>query len=210
MNLMTFSEYEQNSKMMQLIEGDCLRTKVGELLHMTKVNCSMDNVEKLVLVLSIVNETLFGRRYERIAFLVRLLIHISIVKALMHFWDPGFKCFTFRDVNMTPTIEEYALILNFINERHKVYFRQRIKDTTVDVAKLLHLGQVDQYRTTNRGFNWKLIETKLKEIKDKGKLREERYQTVAFAIFGFVWFPLEVVSIISVEATNAFVEYERT
>lgn len=75
---------------------------------------------------------------------------------------------------MTPTIEEYAQILNFPNDPHKVYFRQRNRDMTIKVTKLLHLDQVDQYRTTNKGFKWKLIETKLKANKDGGKLREER------------------------------------
>jgi hypothetical protein len=55
-----------------------------------------------------------------------------------------------------------------------VYFRQRIGDMTIKVTKLLHLDQVDQYRTTNEGFKWKLIETKLKANKDGGKLREKR------------------------------------
>jgi hypothetical protein len=44
---------------------------------------------------------------------------------------------------MTPTIEEYAQILNFLNDHHKVYFRQRIENTTAEVAKLLYLNQVD-------------------------------------------------------------------
>jgi hypothetical protein len=55
-----------------------------------------------------------------------------------------------------------------------VYFIQRIEGMTIEIAKLLHLDQVDQYRTTNEGFKWKLIETKLKANKDGGKLREKR------------------------------------
>jgi len=75
---------------------------------------------------------------------------------------------------MTPIIEEYAQILNFPNDPHKVYFRQRIGDMTIKVTKLLHLDQVDQYRTINEGFQWKPIEAKLKANKDRGKLKEER------------------------------------
>jgi hypothetical protein len=50
----------------------------------------------------------------------------------------------------------------------------------IEVAKLLRLDQVDWYKTTNRGFKWKLIEIKLKADKDKGKLTEERYPAIAF------------------------------
>jgi dUTPase len=74
----------------------------------------------------------------------------------------------FGDIDLTPTIKEYAQILNFSNEPHKVYFRQRIGDMITEVTKLLHLDKVNQYRMTNRGFKWKLIETKLKVNKDEG------------------------------------------
>ena len=61
----------------------------------------------------------------------------------MHFWDPSYRCFTFGDIDMTPTLKEYAQILIFPNDLYKVYFRQRIESTTAVVAKLLHLDQVD-------------------------------------------------------------------
>jgi hypothetical protein len=79
---------------------------------------------------------------------------------------------------------------------------------TIEIAKLLHLDQVDQYRTTNEGFKWKFIETKLKTDKDEWNLGEERYQVDVLVIFGFVLFPLEAAGIISVEFANAFVQYE--
>jgi hypothetical protein len=49
----------------------------------------------------------------------------------------------FRDIDMTPTIKEYAQILNFPNNPYKVYFRQRIENTTTKVVKLLHPDQSD-------------------------------------------------------------------
>ena len=90
-----------------------------------------------------------------------------------------------------------------------MYFRQRIGDMTAGVTKLLHLDRFNQYRTTNGWFKWKLNETKLKIDKDKGKLGEERYQTIAFAIFGLVLFLSEAAGIISVKAANVFAEYEQ-
>jgi hypothetical protein len=55
-----------------------------------------------------------------------------------------------------------------------------------------------------------MIENKLKTDKEKGKLGEERYQIIAFAIFGLVLFPSEAAGIISIEAANAFLEFEET
>jgi hypothetical protein len=64
---MTFFEYRKKSKMMQLVERNFPRTKVRELPHMTKVHSSVNNMENLMSVLGYVDETLFKRRYERIA-----------------------------------------------------------------------------------------------------------------------------------------------
>jgi len=196
--------------MMQLVEGDCSRTKVEELPHITKVHCFIDSINKLAPILGYIDENLFEKKYGRIAHLVRILVQISTVKALMHFWDPSYRCFTFGDVDMTPTLEEYAQILSFPNDPYKVYFRQRIESTAAVVAKLLHLEQVDRYMTSNGGFKWKMIESKLKTDKEKGKLGEERYQIIVFAIFRLVLFPSEAAGIISIEAANAFLEFEQT
>jgi hypothetical protein len=55
-----------------------------------------------------------------------------------------------------------------------------------------------------------MIENKLKTDKEEGKLGEERYWIVAFVIFGLVMFPSKTTRIISIEATNTFIEYEQT
>ena len=93
---------------------------------------------------------------------MRLPVQIFIGKALLYLWNLGYKCFTFNDIDMIPNIEEHAQILNFQNDPYKVNFRQRIRDITIKVAKLLHLDQANHYRTNNEGFKWKLIKTKLK------------------------------------------------
>lgn len=62
-------------------------------------------------------------------------------------------------------------------------------DIIVEVTKLLCLDKIGQYRATNESFKWKLIEPQIKTNKDERKLRDERYQEVAFSIFGLVLFP---------------------
>jgi hypothetical protein len=102
---MIFSEYEERFEMMQLVEGNCQRTEVGELLHITKVHYFMDNIKKLVSVLGYIDETLFETKYKRIVHLIRILVQISAVMALMHFWNPGYRYFTFEDIDMTPSLK---------------------------------------------------------------------------------------------------------
>jgi len=47
----------------------------------------------------------------------------------------------------------------------------------------------------------------MKKNAKEGKLGAERYRLVAFAIFGLVLFLFEI-KVISLEAANAFMEYE--
>ena len=108
MTFMNFSRYGERSEMIQLVEGDCLTTKVEELPYITKVHCSIENIKKLVPILGYINETLFEKKYGRIAHLIRIPVQILVVKALMHFWNLGYRCFTFIDIDMTLIIKEYA------------------------------------------------------------------------------------------------------
>jgi hypothetical protein len=71
--------------MMQLVEGDCSRTKVEELQHITKVHCSIDNIKKLAPILGYIDENLFEKKYGRIVHLIRIPVQISAVKALLYF-----------------------------------------------------------------------------------------------------------------------------
>jgi hypothetical protein len=85
MTSISFLENRQKSKMMQLVEGNCLRTKARELLHITKVHCSINNLEKLVSIMGYMDETLFERMYGRITHLMRIMVQILVGKALLHF-----------------------------------------------------------------------------------------------------------------------------
>ena len=204
---LTFSEYGERSEMMQLTEGDCPRS--NNLPHVTKIHCSIENIKRLLPLMGCVDEALFEERYGRIIHLLKIPIQTSAIKALTHFWDPNYRCFTFGNIDMTPTIEEYAQILSFPHNPLKVYFRQKIEDTVQEVIKLLHLDPMGQYMTSSGDFKWKAIENKLKADKDKRRLREEGHRLIAFAIFGLILFPSEAVGIISIEAASAFVEYEQ-
>ena len=108
---------------------------------------------------------------------------------------------------MTPTMEEYERVLDFPNNSRKIYLRRKFEDTTSEVVNLLGLGKISQCRVADRGFKWKVIEAIMKKNAEEGKLGDERYRLVAFAIFGLVLFPSEI-GVISLEGANVFIEYE--
>ena len=58
---LTFSEYREKSEMMQLVEGDCLRTKVEDLPHITKMHYSVYSIKKLAPIRGYIDENLFEK-----------------------------------------------------------------------------------------------------------------------------------------------------
>jgi hypothetical protein len=66
MTSITFSEYGERSKMMQLVEGDCPKTKVEELPHITKVHCSVDSIKKLAPILDILMRIFLRRSMKEL------------------------------------------------------------------------------------------------------------------------------------------------
>jgi hypothetical protein len=77
----------------------------------------------------------------------------------------------------------------------------------MEVVKLLGMGKTSQCRIANGGFKWKVIEARMKKNAEEGRLGDERYRLVAFAIFGLVLFPSEI-GVISLEAASVFLEYK--
>ena len=101
---------------------------------------------------------------------MRLPVQAAATKALLNFWDPSYRRFTFGNVDMTPTLEEYERILDFPNNSHKIYLRRRFEDSASEIVSLLGLGKISQCRVAEGGFKWKVIETRMKKNVEEGKL----------------------------------------
>jgi hypothetical protein len=155
---LSFQEFGQESELTQVAKGKCPRIDASGLPCITKINHMVNDLGKLLSIMEDVDETLFERRYRRIAQLMRLPIQAAAIKALLNFWDLSYRCFTFENINMTLTLEEYERILDFPNNNHKIYLRRRFEDTASEVVSLLSLGKISQCRVAEGGFKWKVIE----------------------------------------------------
>jgi hypothetical protein len=60
-----------------------------------------------------IREDEFLKKYGRIVEITMVSVHNLAIKALMHFYDPKYQCFIFRNVDMCPTLEEYGLLTKF-------------------------------------------------------------------------------------------------
>jgi hypothetical protein len=138
------------------------------------------------------------------------LLKVSVlplaIKALIHFWDPDYHCFTFGDINMVPTIKKYSVLTYFPEDVYKLYFHRRLKNTMEKFAKLLGIYQMNQYREKNnsRGLRWKWLEELLVVKKSNPGAR-----ILALRVFGLVLCPY-TAEIVNLEAANLFIEYENT
>lgn len=82
--------------------------------HLYKnMSCSRNDLNKLILYMKSIYEDWFYQIYERIVEIIKVFVHNSIIKDLMHFWDPEYQYFTFKNVDMCPTMEKYGLLTKF-------------------------------------------------------------------------------------------------
>ena len=50
-------------------------------------------------------------KYGDIALLFSIEVDEQLIKAIILFWDPSYRCFTFNQEDLTPKVEEYLALL---------------------------------------------------------------------------------------------------
>ena len=70
----------------------------------------------------------FTVKYGDIALLLLIEIDEQLLKAIILFWDPFYRCFTFNHENLTPTVEEYAALLRISSPNpNKIFWKKSKK-----------------------------------------------------------------------------------
>ncbi|KAK8562404.1 hypothetical protein V6N12_010485 [Hibiscus sabdariffa] len=54
----------------------------------------------------------FKADYGDIAYLLSVPVDEPLIQALARFWNPTYTCFTFGNIDLTPTIEEYSALIH--------------------------------------------------------------------------------------------------
>ena len=60
---------------------------------------------------SIERQNAFTAKYGDIALLLSIEVDEQLIKAIILFWDPSYRCFTFNQEDLIPTVEEYSALL---------------------------------------------------------------------------------------------------
>jgi hypothetical protein len=152
-----------------------------------------------------VDNEAFFRKYRRLVEIVRVKVLNLAVRALVHFWDPDYRCFSFGSIDLCPTMEEYEMLTEFSNNLYIIYFPLRYDKIIPELSKLLKIANLEKFLEKSAiGLKWRMLEIQMEK---KSGLEKERL--IALGIFGLVLFPSQT-GVVSLEAAAAYVEYENT
>jgi hypothetical protein len=82
----------------------------------------------------------FQHEYGKLLDLIETKMQDGLLSTLVQFYDPVYHCFTFRDYQLVPTLEEYAYYMGLpVNDRPP-FSGLEGTPKTVDIAAALHLS----------------------------------------------------------------------
>jgi len=93
----------------------------------------------------------------------------------MHFWDPEYGCFTFKNINMFPNLEEYGLLTEFPRNLYKVYFYQRRDKVLTKLAELIKVPNLHKILEKSATWiKWKMIEEVFERRKNDSRFVKKK------------------------------------
>ncbi|KAK5836617.1 hypothetical protein PVK06_012412 [Gossypium arboreum] len=87
---------------------------MSELSDYTRISVAQNNLQELKKIWDQWgNETKqsFYGNYRDLPHLLDIQIDEHLFQALAQFWNPSYNCFTFGEVDLVPTVEEYTALL---------------------------------------------------------------------------------------------------
>ncbi|MBA0863477.1 hypothetical protein Goshw_021549 [Gossypium schwendimanii] len=142
----------------------------------------------------------FQDKYGDIAQLLFVKLDDALLKAMVCFWDPTYRCFTFNEVDMVPTIKEYSTIFHYdFRDPLRIYWKQNV-NFWVPLANLMGL-LVDMVKATLKDKNGPCISWS--DIRDAmGNANGDRHLALfTFSVYGLIVFP-KALGYMSVEIVD--------
>ncbi|KAK2410806.1 hypothetical protein QL285_046148 [Trifolium repens] len=154
--------------------------------------------------LTAISRTNFEANFGSILSLLHVEVDTSVLITLAQFFDYPLRCFTFRDFQLSPTIEEFEKILGSSIEGKLCYMRET--PIEAEIVKALHLDQegISSLRAPKgiEGFFKTTLEAKAQEELAKGNWRAHN-AILALLVYGLVLFPRRD-NVISMSAVGVF------
>ena len=135
---------------------------------------------------------------------------IEAIASLTQYYDQSLRCFTFRDFQLIPTIEEFEGILGCPIRGRKPYLFSGYYPSMGRIAGVVkiskrELDRVKQSRNGVAGIPRKFLEEKAETLASQGEW-VSFIDVLALLVFGIVLFP-NVDGLVDLAAIDAFLAY---
>ncbi|KAG8490494.1 hypothetical protein CXB51_013604 [Gossypium anomalum] len=162
----TWSEKTQLGKGGSVTEG-----YTSELWDFTHINSTQNDFQELRGIWAQWDDEakqLFYQNYGDLLYLLDIKVDKHLFRAMVQFWNPAYSCFTFGEVDLVPTLEEYTTLLRCPKvQGNKAYVRPANLPTFV--KKLMTI--------TGMSEQWAAAHVK------------RRVDVLALSIYGLMIFP---------------------
>ena len=95
------------------------------------------------------DKDVFFGKYRRVVEITKIEVLSPTVRAIVHFWDPDYRCFSFGSIDLCPTMEEYGMLREFPNDLYKIYFPFRSNKIIPELSKLLRIPNLERFLKKN-------------------------------------------------------------
>ncbi|KAG8502065.1 hypothetical protein CXB51_000210 [Gossypium anomalum] len=135
---------------------------------------------------------LFYQNYGDLPYLLDIKVDKHLFRAMVQFWNPAYSCFTFGEVNLVPTLEEYTTLLRCPKvQGNKAYVRAANLPTFVKKLMMI-TGMSEQWaaaRVQQKGEGKCIPWASLRDLILAHPDVKRRVDVLALSIYGLSIFP---------------------
>ena len=149
----------------------------------------------------------FKARFGKLLPLLTTQVDEGLVSVLVQFYDPLYRCFTFPDFQLLPTLEEYAYLVGIPILDQLPFSGLESIPTSQEIADMLHIDEslVGAHMTTKGGIQGLPSEFLIAQATMYGKaMSEDAFEAIfVLLIYGLVLFP-NIDKFVDVNAIRIF------
>ncbi|KAA3478122.1 Gag-pro-like protein [Gossypium australe] len=184
------------SEKTQLEKGDSLTEGyTSKLLDFTRISVTQNELQELRDIWDCWDEAtkqLFYLNYGDLPYLLDIRVDKHLFRAMTQYWNLAYSCFTFGEVDLVPTVEEYTALLRSQRARvDKIYFRAANAPTFV--KKLMSItGMSEQWvmaRIQQKGEGKCIPWVSLRDLMVAHPDVKRKVDIFALSIYSLVIFP---------------------
>ncbi|KAG8495942.1 hypothetical protein CXB51_009282 [Gossypium anomalum] len=185
-----WSEKLQSEKGDSLTEGYTL-----ELQEFTRVNAAQNELQELKDIWARWDEEtkqLFYQSYGDMSHLLDIKVDKHLFWAMVQFWNSAYKCFTFGQIDLMPTIEEYTALLRCPKVQVRKAYAKVFNGQTF-TKKLMNISEMSEpwvtARIQQKGDSKCIPWENLRDLVLTHPDERKRIDIFALSIYGLVIFP---------------------